>query len=819
MLGKFGSLLSFRGHSIGREETRNSSVPNPGTPNRSGKRRRTTARTELMAGSSEQLECRALLAMDINISNVNDSQFESDIAINPTNPQNLAVVASGGDGNGDELFVAYSFNGGQNWTKASLDNNTDFVVGTFEARFNGSLEFDALGNLHVVYLTELLVPRTVVYAVSTTGGASFTARQIAGSNTFNDMPRLAVGPAGPNTTNQAVVITYKNNNSDLVATTAVASSLGGVSTFSTPQVFYRRSITAEGDYPSPAVGPNGEIAITWQDTSSSTAAEVWITADVDGTVGGLSFPNARIVLSSNAGDRDSIPATPFVGSYASPRLAYDLSNRATRGRLYLVYEDKASIFSNDDTNVFIISSSNNGSSFGSPVRINDDAGANSQFFADISVDPITSALFVAWYDARNDLGGGIGTDTDFSTNSEVEIYGSYSTDGGQTWAPNVLISDGVSNRRDDPNLGTDFGRYIGVTNYGGVGYVAWADNSSTTGELDILFDSYQYDQSPTINFVPDVTLSPVVINEDSNTGALTFVVGDDITLPDDLTLTGISSNPSIVPNGGIVFGGSDADRTVTVTPLQNRSGELTITIVVTDSAGLTSTKSFDLRILPTPDPLPEPDGTTPVTTVFTDATSTPLADNAVTNSTVISVSGLETFLYDANVSININHPRSNQLQVVLISPQGTRVTLTSANGGVFADVFAGSTFDDQIISAPVTDYDFEDFVTAPYLVPEGALAQLVGENPNGDWTLEITDLTANDTGTLNAWSLELTTLPASPQLQVFGGTSVTATPTAIPDDGTPLLLPLVFNVLDRSRGMLICRSTSAIPITTIWKSI
>jgi subtilisin-like proprotein convertase family protein len=230
--------------------------------------------------------------------------------------------------------------------------------------------------------------------------------------------------------------------------------------------------------------------------------------------------------------------------------------------------------------------------------------------------------------------------------------------------------------------------------------------------------------------------------------------------------------------------------------LPNRSGKVTISVTVTDDAGLTTTKSFDLNILPQPDPLVAPAGVTLTTSPpFTDETPTLIAANAVTTSTPITVSGLAPYLYDADVTININHPANSQLNVVLISPQGTRVTLTSGNGGSFADVFAGSTFDDQIVSAPVSDYGFQNGVAAAYLVPEGAMAQLRGENPNGDWTLEITT-TGSDTGTLNSWSLSLTTIPAAPQVQIFSGISEPLTPFSIPDDGTPLFLPLAFNGLD-----------------------
>ena len=43
-----------------------------------------------------------------------------------------------------------------------------------------------------------------------------------------------------------------------------------------------------------------------------------------------------------------------------------------------------------------------------------------------------------------------------------------------------------------------------------------------------------------------------------------------------------SSNPALVPAANIVFGGSGANRTVTITPAANQSGTATITLTVTD---------------------------------------------------------------------------------------------------------------------------------------------------------------------------------------------------------------------------------------------
>ena len=90
-------------------------------------------------------------------------------------------------------------------------------------------------------------------------------------------------------------------------------------------------------------------------------------------------------------------------------------------------------------------------------------------------------------------------------------------------------------------------------------------------------------------------LSPQTINEDAGTGALSFTVGDGETAAGSLTVSGGTSNAALVPVGNIVFGGSGANRTVTVAPAANQNGTATITVTVSDGQA-TASSSFLLTV-------------------------------------------------------------------------------------------------------------------------------------------------------------------------------------------------------------------------------
>ena len=77
--------------------------------------------------------------------------------------------------------------------------------------------------------------------------------------------------------------------------------------------------------------------------------------------------------------------------------------------------------------------------------------------------------------------------------------------------------------------------------------------------------------------------------------ALPFTVNDADTPASSLTLSGSSSNQSLVPNGNIVFGGSGSQRTVTITPAANQTGSTTITVTVSDGVR-TATDAFAVTV-------------------------------------------------------------------------------------------------------------------------------------------------------------------------------------------------------------------------------
>lgn len=137
--------------------------------------------------------------------------------------------------------------------------------------------------------------------------------------------------------------------------------------------------------------------------------------------------------------------------------------------------------------------------------------------------------------------------------------------------------------------GTEYGRVnrTALATYDSNGFsTATVAQSATT--------SYQASGIP--NTAPTISsLSDQTTTQNVATSAIAITIGDAETAAGSLTMTGTSSNTTLVPNANVVFGGSGASRTVIVTPATNQTGTSTITCTVSDGS-LSTSATFLLTV-------------------------------------------------------------------------------------------------------------------------------------------------------------------------------------------------------------------------------
>lgn len=197
---------------------------------------------------------------------------------------------------------------------------------------------------------------------------------------------------------------------------------------------------------------------------------------------------SRLFMFTSTDGGDSWEAqTIFDGveEYREPEAAIDRSN----GNLYLTWSQRGESDENPST-VVLMSSTDGGQSWTEPVDITDEDSERdiNQYLPGISVAP-SGRIDVAWFDYRNDpfyAGGEPGSMGSFTEEQFWDVYYTYSTDGGDTWAPNMRVTD----RLNDGNVGVTFSNQdirgpiaIGSTNSNAM--FAWPDTRAGGSEQDV----------------------------------------------------------------------------------------------------------------------------------------------------------------------------------------------------------------------------------------------------------------------------------------------------------------------------------------------
>ena len=268
----------------------------------------------------------------------------------------------------------------------------------------------------------------------------------------------------------------------------------------------------------------------------------------------------------------------------------------------------------------------------------------------------------------------------------------------------------------------------------------------------------------------------------TSTSALSFTVGDAITPSAALTVSGVSSNTTLVPSLNIVFAGSGATRTVTVKPVTGKSGVCNITLTVMNGAGILSTTSFTLTVAGPPTITSIVGqlinlGTSTAALAFTVSDSvTPAATLTVTgvssNSALIHVGG-----------IALTQPNAQGGCSVMVTPVSTYsgttiITLTVTNGG---GLTAKTSFKLTVNARPTISKIANQTLTLGNNVP--TLAFTVGD-----------DLTAVGALIITGASSNLTLVPIANI--VFSGTGAARTVKVTPSVGQSGTTTITLTVTD-----------------------
>ena len=83
---------------------------------------------------------------------------------------------------------------------------------------------------------------------------------------------------------------------------------------------------------------------------------------------------------------------------------------------------------------------------------------------------------------------------------------------------------------------------------------------------------------------------------------VSFTVGDIDNPAASLVVTSASLNTLLLPNSGLLLGGSGSNRTLTITPAPNQFGMAAVSITVSDPLGASATNTLLVTVLDLNDP-------------------------------------------------------------------------------------------------------------------------------------------------------------------------------------------------------------------------
>ncbi|HLH57444.1 MAG TPA: proprotein convertase P-domain-containing protein, partial [Verrucomicrobiae bacterium] len=281
--------------------------------------------------------------------------------------------------------------------------------------------------------------------------------------------------------------------------------------------------------------------------------------------------------------------------------------------------------------------------------------------------------------------------------------------------------------------------------------------------------SLTYDVTVTfVNHAPGISfIVKQVTRAGTPLGPVPFTVSDvDATVPPQtLTVTARSSDQKVLPDSNILLQGSGNNWSFTLFPLGTNSGDVQVTLTVSD--GLTATpETFTLAVLAQGNPL----------FVNLNSISVPANADAAPYPSIINVSNLLGTISKVEVTLfDVTHSAPANLNAMLVSPSGTKVVLMGHAGG--ANGLANTTieFSDsaanplpasaQIVSGTYqpSSYGavatFDNVPAGPTDLTLAAFNGLTGTNANGNWGLYITDDGLGKGVIVNGWQLSIQTAP------------------------------------------------------------
>jgi hypothetical protein len=405
--------------------------------------------------------------VNVNASGQNilgDAGNEPSITVNPHDGNKIAIgwrqfdnVAS----NFRQAGWGYTTNAGQTWTFPGKIEQGFF-------RTDPVLDYDSSGNFYYNSLTNNPDYFCKVFK-STNGGVTWDAGTNAqgGDKQWMAIDRTAGVGSG---------------NIYSFWTQSFSTCLPGFFTRSTNgNASYEPCILVNGNpyWGTMAIDLNGNLYIGGAIQSNGIVVSKTLNAQITASVIAWDVP-AFVDVDGFLGYGQSVNPGGLLGQVS---IDIDRSTGAGQGYVYVLAAVQR--FSGDPGDIMFARSTDGGTTWDLPVRVNDDAAVwNTQWFGTMSVAP-NGRIDAVWLDTRDHPG------TDSSA-----LYYSYSIDYGNTWSANEKLSLSFNPHLGYPNQ-NKMGDYFDMISDNAGAHLAWAN--TLNGEQDVYYSHIVPPVATTVN--------------------------------------------------------------------------------------------------------------------------------------------------------------------------------------------------------------------------------------------------------------------------------------------------------------------------------
>ncbi|ANM31763.1 hypothetical protein ABI59_22675 [Acidobacteria bacterium Mor1] len=389
-------------------------------------------------------------ALNQNI--VGDAANEPSIDIDPTDPNNIVVGwREFGTITNDfrQAGMAFSLDGGLTW-------NNDGPLDPAQFRSDPVIAADNNGDF--VYYSLSTVTTTEVF-LSSDKGATWSAPI---SSPGGDKNWMVIDQSPTSIGDGHVYLLWNSQFTCCAAGTDFARSTDGGATWGPALAMPQKPKWGTLD-----TNSSGQLFVV----GANLAATSHLILRSSNARDSSQTPTFELAQSIDLGGNTSSGGTPNPGGLLGQVwVAADRSGTATDGNVYVL--GSVNPPGSDPMDVHFIRSTDDGATWTSPIRVNDDTGNAWNWFGTMSVAP-NGRIDVVWNDTRGDASG-----------TMSELYYAYSTDAGDSWSGGVAISPAFDSTVGWPQQNKIGDYYDMVSDELGAGVIY---SATFNGEQDVYY--------------------------------------------------------------------------------------------------------------------------------------------------------------------------------------------------------------------------------------------------------------------------------------------------------------------------------------------